>query len=323
MSDALADAGVVRISVPTPFIVGPVNVYVIKQDPPILIDTGPRVPGAFEVIEEGLAREGLAVRDLAAILITHAHVDHIGLTGQLVAESGATTFAHPDAAAQTQNYDEDAEQALAYYQKILLEFGVPDDVAQRTALERAKYRPYGERVQIDHILEDGIRVGTFRTHFVPCHSSSDVLFHNESNGIAFVGDHLLKNMNPNPLIRLSPGKEPRAKALIELHESLARTRALDIQWVCPGHGAPFTDHQTVIDKLIGKNEDRTTRIADFLSNGPMSPYAVTKSLFPNLEEAHVYLGLSVAVGHLEVLEDRKLATSSLNDGLVEYTLAQS
>jgi len=31
-----------RISVPTPFYVGPVNVYLIEEDPLTLIDAGPR-----------------------------------------------------------------------------------------------------------------------------------------------------------------------------------------------------------------------------------------------------------------------------------------
>ena len=43
-----------RISVPTPFYVGPVNVYLIQEDPLTLIDAGPRSPGSLEALRAGL-----------------------------------------------------------------------------------------------------------------------------------------------------------------------------------------------------------------------------------------------------------------------------
>ena len=47
---------IIPISVPTPFYVGAVNVYLIKEDPVTLIDVGPKTAEASRVLREKLGR---------------------------------------------------------------------------------------------------------------------------------------------------------------------------------------------------------------------------------------------------------------------------
>src|ERR671932_1404189 len=74
---------VVPISLPTPFYVGPVNVYLIAEDPVTLIDTGPKTKEATEALREGLRRARFRVSDIRRIVLTHAHEDHCGLAKSL------------------------------------------------------------------------------------------------------------------------------------------------------------------------------------------------------------------------------------------------
>ena len=58
---------IICISLPTPFYIGPVNVYLIAEDPITLIDSGPKTKEANEALCEGLRRERIRVSDDAVI----------------------------------------------------------------------------------------------------------------------------------------------------------------------------------------------------------------------------------------------------------------
>ena len=115
-----------RISVPTPFYVGPVNVYLIEEDPLTLIDAGPRDDASLAALRSGLATLGHKLADIKRIIISHAHADHYGLARVIVEESGATAYIHEwDAPAVSANTD------YLAYRELLTAVGVPRDVVTR------------------------------------------------------------------------------------------------------------------------------------------------------------------------------------------------
>ena len=52
---------IVPITLPTPFYIGPVNVYLVAEDPPTLIDTGPKTKEAIEALREVAMGDGEAL----------------------------------------------------------------------------------------------------------------------------------------------------------------------------------------------------------------------------------------------------------------------
>src|SRR5262245_64344513 len=86
---------IVPISVPTPFYIGPINVYLIAEDPITIIDTGPKTKEAIEALRSGLRAAGFRVSDIRRIVLTHAHEDHCGLAKSLRDEAkNAEVFVH-------------------------------------------------------------------------------------------------------------------------------------------------------------------------------------------------------------------------------------
>src|SRR5688572_31718134 len=74
---------IIPLAIPTPFYVGDVNVYLIKEDPLTLIDVGPKTREASDALRSKLGRHGVQVSDIRRILLTHAHEDHCGLAKEV------------------------------------------------------------------------------------------------------------------------------------------------------------------------------------------------------------------------------------------------
>jgi hypothetical protein len=126
------------LTIPTPFPVGPVNVYLVKgDDGPTLIDVGPRFGPAQEALREALAARGYQLSDVKRVILTHVHSDHCGLAGELAEESGAEVLTHPANFLLLADYAEERERWLAFYAALMREAGMPpEQIVQVDRLRR-------------------------------------------------------------------------------------------------------------------------------------------------------------------------------------------
>src|SRR5262245_26579387 len=83
-----------KLVIPTPFPVGPINIYLVVDDPITLVDTGPKTDQAIAALREQLRNLGFKTEDIKRIVLTHTHEDHYGLAGMLQRESGALVHVH-------------------------------------------------------------------------------------------------------------------------------------------------------------------------------------------------------------------------------------
>lgn len=309
---------IVRISLPTPFPVGQANVFLVKDEVPLLIDAGCQVPHAYERLVSRLQENGLRVSDIGRVLLTHGHLDHAGLLAHIVKESGAETYAHPYVVQQYHSYKEGIEENERYLAAVMRRFGVPEEGIQRIREARSGYASLAEQIDIRHAVRDGESVAGFTVYCVPGHSAGDVLYYDPRRRIVFSGDHLLRNISPNPLIRKPREGETRPNSLVQFQQSLRRTYDLDIDLCYPGHGEPFSNHRRVIDALLKRHERRTRETLALLGNHVSTPHQLMLLLFPNIDVKMLHLGLSVAVGHLEILEERNQTVAEERDGVVYY-----
>jgi glyoxylase-like metal-dependent hydrolase (beta-lactamase superfamily II) len=309
---------IVRILLPTPFPVGGVNAFLVKSDPLVLVDCGTNTVEGYEKLAAKLAEHGLTVKDIEIILVTHGHLDHMGLLGRLLDETNAQAYAHPHALERSRRYDEAHDLNVEFYVQTMRESGTPEDLIKAFEAVQVHHANYGAPAEIQNAVHDGDTVAGFRVYHVPGHSPSDVLYVDPRRKLAFTGDHVLKGITPNPILRRPEPGQRRAKSLIEYVESLRRTHALDLDVCYPGHGSPITDHRAIIDDLFERTETRTARILDFLEARPMTPYEVTAALFPKIDPKQFMLGLSLAIGHLELLAERDVVQCTLRDGVTYY-----
>src|SRR5215472_15913652 len=70
-----------------------VNFYVLREGCDLtVVDTG--LPAHYAQLTALLAGLGRSVRDVRAVLLTHAHLDHAGLAERIRREAGATVWVH-------------------------------------------------------------------------------------------------------------------------------------------------------------------------------------------------------------------------------------
>src|SRR5690625_4553412 len=72
-----------QLTLPTPFAVGDVHVYLITSDILSLVDAGVKTKEAWEVLHHQLKQVGHRPEDIEQLILTHHHPDHIGLIEQL------------------------------------------------------------------------------------------------------------------------------------------------------------------------------------------------------------------------------------------------
>ncbi|MDK1021824.1 MAG: MBL fold metallo-hydrolase [Candidatus Hydrogenedentes bacterium] len=310
--------GVVCISLPTPFPVGPVKVFLVKHDPPILIDTGLNSEESYGILSERLAEHGLKLNDLGAVLVTHGHRDHVGLLGRLMRETKADSYGHPLVRTLGRDADNYPQARKEFYLGILEEFGVPSEIKEEANSFYEKFRTFSEPFDLAHVLEDGEQALGYTAYHVPGHSPSDTLLTQPELGITFVGDHILPGTNPNPTLQQPEPGQSRSKSLVLYQRSLARTRELDLGICLPGHGEPFEDHVAVVDRILERQERRGRQVMKLMKSGKRTPYEISRGLFPDLPAQHIHLGLSIAVGHMEAQEECGEAHCCHVDGILQY-----
>jgi len=301
-----AAAGIHRLAIPTPFAVGRVNVYLIEDDPLTLVDAGPNSGTSFDVLQRGLAELGHPLEDIELVLLTHQHIDHLGLVSLVAAHSGAEVAAIEAAVPFVENFSVEAQADDDFAAEVMLRNGISEDVAAALQSVSRAFRAWGSRVEVTRVLRDGDRVElrdrTLEVAFRPGHSPSDTVFWDRERRQLIAGDHLLGHISSNPLItRRADGSGERSKALIAYLDSLRLTREMDLELVLPGHGDPVTEHRKLIDDRFAMHARRADKIHRLVAERPRTAHEVAQALWGNIAVTQAFLTLSEVLGHMDLL----------------------
>jgi glyoxylase-like metal-dependent hydrolase (beta-lactamase superfamily II) len=212
-----------------------VNFYVVEDGARLaLVDAG--LPGFRRQLEAFLAERGRTLRDVAAVLLTHAHGDHVGVA-EAVRAAGATVYVHEADAemARTAKPQEREGRLLPYLRHRatwrLLAGGIRAGAARTPKI--ASVTTFGEGDELD--VPGGPRI----VH-TPGHSHGHVVFHYPDRGALLAGDAIV---TWNPLTgRDGPQIMPSAfnVSSAQATASLARLEPLEAGILLVGHGDPWT-----------------------------------------------------------------------------------
>jgi len=316
-------AGIHRFAIPTPFAVGRVNCYLIEDEPLTLVDTGPNSGKALDELGARLAERGHAIADLELIVVTHQHIDHLGLVEILAERSGAEVAALGAAARRLAAFEEDAELDDQFAVEIMLRNGIPEDVTVALRSVSRSFRSWGSHVTVTRPLDDGevLELGDRRLETLhrPGHSPSDTVFWDAERQILIGADHLLPSISSNPLLaRPLDDSSRRPQALVTYIESLRKTREMPIEIVLPGHGEPITDHVGLIDSRLAGYDRRKEKLYRLIAERPRNAYELAQALWGNVAVTQAFLTLSEVIGHADLLVNEGRVREADDGSVIRY-----
>ena len=314
------------LPIPTPFMVGRVNVYLIEDEPLTLVDTGPNSGKALDELETALAGHGRRVEDLELIVITHQHMDHEGLAQILARRSGAEVAALDRLAPLLEHFGEANEADDAFAEATMLRHGLSPDIAVALRSVSRAFRAWGSSVQVTRTLHDGgtleLRDRTLQVFHRPGHSPTDTIFWDETRRELVAADHLIKHISSNPLLsRPLDGGEERPQALVTYLDSLRQTRELPARIVYSGHGEPIDDHVALIDERFRLHERRAQKILGLIAEQPRTAHDIAQALWGNIAVTQAYLTLSEVLGHVDLLLNAEQVREVDRDGVSVFEVA--
>ncbi|KYD25116.1 MULTISPECIES: MBL fold metallo-hydrolase [Geobacillus] len=310
-----------RITVPTPFPVGDVHMYVIAGDRLTLVDAGVKTEEAWQRFVHRLAEIGYRPEEIEQIVITHHHPDHVGLLDYF---PHAPIIGHPKADPFLRRERAFMERYVRFFEGFFTECGVDRRLFSRLSKEGGSLR-YASRRAVDIAVTDGDAVPglpRWRVIETPGHAQSHIVLYREEDGLLIGGDHLLVHISPNPMMEPpAEGETERPKPLLQYNESLEKMLNYDIVRSLNGHGDDATDIRSLVRERLTKQRQRAERVLDMVKERPQTVFDVCQKLFPSVYERQLMLTMSETIGQLDYLEANGYVTKKQEAGRYVYEAA--
>ncbi len=214
---------------PGPFTFTGTGTYIVGHGEVAVIDPGPDLPEHLDALLRAVAGERVA-----AILVTHDHLDHSPLTGALAAATGAPVIgARPSSLAADES-------------EVRVDEG-----------RDGRYAPQRTPADGERISGSG---WTLRAVHTPGHTSNHICFALEEEAALFSGDHI---MGWSTTVIAPPDGD-----MSDYYASLAKVRAGAYRTLWPTHGPPVTDPGPFIDAYMAHRREREAQILEQLAAGP-------------------------------------------------------
>jgi glyoxylase-like metal-dependent hydrolase (beta-lactamase superfamily II) len=269
-----------------------VSAYLLHGDGgDVLVDcgvaaSGPPHPGSSGAepdpcgaLDAALRVAGSRIEQVATLVVTHAHIDHFGLAGEVVRRSGGQLWMHEATGLDVEKY-RDPDEAVDRRMLMLADHGLYGRELTESSEGLYDWMPAMPSIGTpDRRLVGGelVDVGdrSWEVVHTPGHSPGHVCLFSATDRVLCSGDHLLQITSPPVTFERGFARDPMGDYL----ESLERVVALEPELVLPGHGPPFRDGARRAASIARGKRRRLDRVRAMVTESERTVAELTEALF--------------------------------------------
>jgi glyoxylase-like metal-dependent hydrolase (beta-lactamase superfamily II) len=310
-------------SVPVPIIGNPLRyvlAYLIEHDAGfVVIDPGWNHADSWRALTGGLEACGIPLSSVTAILVTHAHPDHHGLSAAVREQCGAWIGMH---AAEDRFVALQADRGLMRdgMSSYLQWCGAPDGHLEELVSARQHNGNLTPMVRADRLVEDGDLIDApglrLRAVWTPGHTPGHLCFHEEKRDLLLTGDHILPRITPN-----ISSYDMSSNPLSDYLASLDKLRGIEPREVLPAHEYRFAGLEARLDDLAEHHFERLAETEQILASGRgLSAWQIATQFtwsraWSELASFQRQAAIGEVLSHLRQLQARGLVAQADVDGV--------
>jgi len=256
-------------------------------------------------------------------VITHMHMDHVGLASRVVAARGTPVLMGRLDAERMAHAAAHPDEEARYRRELFGRCGAPAEGIELVEQGHARARAAAPPVRVDTMLDGGEGevpgAPGWRFVWTPGHTAGHVSLFRPDDRVLVAGDAVLPRITPT----LGVNRQ-RADPVGDYLEALDRLRALRPSRILPGHGDPLEDGDARMAELHDAASGETETVAALLDDAPASTWEVVDRRYAERElpPATRMLALRETRAHLERLVRGGRATRSEHDGADRFRRAR-
>jgi glyoxylase-like metal-dependent hydrolase (beta-lactamase superfamily II) len=226
---------------------GSVNTYLIRdKNRYAIIDTGWDAPEPENSLREQLAEASIDFCDIKKVILTHCHIDHLGLINKFKKSNNASIYIHRGELALIKVLYNGKNSYWDETDKYLTSHGIPESELGARDIFPVQEPPVSPDVLFEGNEE--IEVGDYILKVVPTpgHTPGHIALYEPRAKFLFSGDTILPTILTNAAGHIQHMVNPLQQYL----KSLEVLRQMDIDLVLPGHEQAFTSYKERIADII-------------------------------------------------------------------------